>query len=80
MEHKELFVAPRGAFWVADVFSKLLETIDGGIDFIADQFNEVKPLEQAETSQDVIRYANSIRDRDPSFANELIATASRGED
>ena len=77
MEH---IPTPRGAIWAADVFSKLLDTIDGGIDFIVDQFNEPAGLEQARSAEDVIRYANSIRHQDPSFADELIAAANRSID
>jgi hypothetical protein len=72
--------APRGAIWAADVVVKLADLLGAGIDFIADQFAEVKPLDQAETAQDVINYANSIKDRDPSFAQDLIAAANRSED
>lgn len=77
MEHKDLITAPRGAIVAAGAFAKFLDIIDGGIHFIADQFREVKPLDRAETAEDVIRYANSIRHSDPSFANELIAAANR---
>lgn len=80
MEHQDLIQAPRGSIWAANAFVKLIDSIDGGIQFIADQFREVKPLDRARTAQDVIDYANSIRDSDPSFANELIAAANRSKD
>jgi hypothetical protein len=80
MEHEEMFKAPRGAVWAANAFTKIIDAIDGGIDFISEQFREVKPLDKAETAQDVIAYANSISKRDPSFAADLIAAANRSEE
>jgi hypothetical protein len=80
MQHEELITAPRGAVWLADAFAYYLDLLDGGLDFIADQFREVKPLDKAETAQDVIAYANSIQHRDPSFAQDLIAAANRSEE
>jgi hypothetical protein len=79
MEH-EVITAPRGAFWAASAFSKLIDAIDGGIHFITDQFREHDPLGRAASAQDVINYANSIRHTDPSFAGDLIAAVNRSED
>lgn len=76
MEH---IGTPRGAIWAAEVFSNFLDAIDGGIDFITDQFRDVRPLDHARDSQDVIDYANSIKDRDPGFAADLIAAANRSD-
>jgi len=78
MEHEEI-KAPRGAIWLATAFAYYYEKAEQAVHFIADQFTEVKPLDQAETAQDVIDYANSIKHRDPSFAQDLIAAANRSD-
>ena len=78
MEHEEI-KAPRGAIWLAEAFAFYLDKAEQAVHFIADQFTETKPLDQCETAQDVIDYANSIKHRDPSFANDLIAAANRSD-
>lgn len=69
---------PRGAYWAAEAIVKVTDAIGRGIEFIADQFRETT-LDNAKTPEQVIDYANRIRDRHPSFANELIAAANRAQ-
>jgi len=75
-EFYDMYTPPRGAIWAAEVVTKLTDGIGRGIEFIADQFRE-HTLNDAKTPEDVIRYANRIRDREPTFANELIAAVNR---
>ena len=71
---------PRGAIWLADAFAFYLDKAAQAVHFIHDQFQEVKPLDEVKTAQDVIAYANSIRHRDPALAADLIAAANRSEE
>lgn len=79
MEHELSAGPPRGAAWLATAFAFYVAKAADAIQFIVDQFEERPPLSADSTPQEVIAYANSIRDRDPGFAADLIAAAQRAE-
>lgn len=80
MEHELSSGTPRGANWLATAFAYYAQRASDAVQFICDQFEERPPLGNNSTPQEVIAYANSIRDRDPGFAQDLIAAAQRAED
>jgi hypothetical protein len=70
---------PRGAVWAASAVAAVTSALSRGIEFISDQLREVHPLDEVKTPEDLINYAYRIRDRDPSFSDELIALAQRAQ-
>lgn len=75
--------APRGAIWAAEVVFAATNFAGAVVDKISAFARAFRgtpsSLESCKTAEDVIAYANSIRDKHPTFANELIAAANRKE-
>ncbi len=74
------FQAPRSHERIAEVIVAVTDTIGRGIEFIADQFREIRSPDDCRTPEDLRRYAATIMERQPGLANELIAFANHAED
>ena len=79
MDQDQITTTPRGSDWLATAFAFYAAKAADAVQFICDQFEERPPLNATSTPQEVIAYANIIRDRDPGFAADLIAAANRTE-
>ena len=71
--------APRGAIWAANIFAFILDKSFQAVEFISDQFHEINSLEDCRSAEDLRKYAESIKHRQPAFANELFAMANNSE-
>ena len=72
---------PRGAIWAAtvyDVSARALEQLTSAL-MARLRAPATTDLDRAKTPEDVIAYAYKIRDREPSFADDLIAAAQRAQ-
>ena len=74
------FRAPRSHERIAEIIVAVTNTVGRGIEFIADQFREIRSPDDCRTPDDLRRYAASIMARQPGFANELISFANHAEE
>lgn len=74
------FIQPRGGEILAELAAAAFLRLKSGIEFISDQFREIKSPDDCRTPQELLRYAYSIQEQQPDLANELIAIANRSLD
>lgn len=79
-DHTELLTAPRGAIWLATAFTFYTEKVGRLIDRVYQHMQQPAGLNEQSTPQEVIEFANRIKDREPGFAADLIAAASRAQE
>lgn len=65
---------------VASVLRHCVSRTSDTVQFIADQFREIKTPDDCSTPEELRNYAYGIIDRNPSLAQDLIAAANRADD
>lgn len=76
IDFKPLDIAPpRGAAYLADAFSYYIDK--AGDIFTWLNRREIRSPDDCKTADELVAYARSIQSREPSFASDLIAAASR---
>ena len=76
MEHEEIYVAPRGAIWLAGAFTFYLDKVFSAVEFIHDQFQDHSVLDSIKSPEAVTRYANGIKETEPELAADLLGAVS----